>query len=90
MKMIIKIKIENQAAEVVLISGQKKIDREPIVNFNNISEELLPAIDRILKRNKITLANIKKIDSEIDLPESYTAARIVEATIKGLNLRIKK
>lgn len=90
MKQIVRIKIEKQAAEVLLISDGKVFDREPIANFNNISEELLPAIDRILKRNKITLANIKKIDSEIDLPESYTAARIVEATIKGLNLRIKK
>lgn len=84
--MKIRIQIENQKAEVFLLSGAKIVDREAIKEFNNISEELLPAVDRILKRNNLSLADIKKIDSKIDLPESYTASRIVEAAVKGLQI----
>lgn len=86
--MKIRIQIKNQKAEALLLSGAKVVDQEAIREFNNISEELLPAVDRILKRNKITLADIQKIDSVSDLPESYTASRIVEAVVEGLALGI--
>jgi tRNA A37 threonylcarbamoyladenosine modification protein TsaB len=83
--MKIRIKIKNQTAEVLLFAGRKIIDRELLADFGRLSEELLPAVDRLLKRHKITLRDIQKIDSAIDLPESYTATRIVKAVVKGLS-----
>jgi tRNA A37 threonylcarbamoyladenosine modification protein TsaB len=85
--MQIRIKIEKQSAIVLLFSGRKIIDQETVADFNKLSEKLLPAIDDLLRRNMVTLDNIKKIDSEIDLPESYTAARIVKAVVKGLEVK---
>jgi tRNA A37 threonylcarbamoyladenosine modification protein TsaB len=45
----------------------------------NISEKLLPNFDALIKKNKLTLDDIEKIEVETDLGDTFTSRRIAEA-----------
>jgi tRNA A37 threonylcarbamoyladenosine modification protein TsaB len=87
MKLI--IQIQNSITSVKLLEGQKVIDQIVLEEINHLSDLLLPKIDQLLQENKLTLADIQKIDSELDIPETFTSSRIVEAVVKGLTLKLK-
>jgi len=87
MKLIIQIK--DNITSVKLLEGKKIIDQLILEEINHLSDLLLPKIDQLLQKNKLTLADIQKIDSELDIPETFTSSRIVEAVVKGLNLKVK-
>lgn len=89
MKKIMKlsIQIKDNITSVKLLEGKRIIDEIILKEINHLSDLLLPKIDELLQKNKLTLQDIKKIDSDLDIPESYTSSRIVEAVIKGLSLK---
>lgn len=84
------IQIKNSITSVKLFEGKKVVDEIILKEINHLSDLLLPKIDELLQKNKLTLKDIKKIDSELDIPESYTSSRIVGAVVKGLSLKVKE
>lgn len=88
MKLIIQIK--NNVTSLKLFEGAKLVDQAMLEEINHLSDLLLPKIDELLRKNKLTLKNIKKIDSDLDIPESFTSSRIVKAVVKGISLGIKQ
>jgi hypothetical protein len=66
-------------------NGGKALDEIIFSEEHNISEKLLPSIDKILKRHKLSAKKIKKIDLETDLGESFTTYRIAKATVDAFN-----
>lgn len=78
--------------KIVLALGQtdySMIDKLEIKTKFGHSEKLLPGIDKLLKRNKITLKEIKAI-GVVRGPGSYTALKIglTVANVLGFSLKI--
>ena len=80
------IRIKNRHISVVLAQGRKNIDEIDFAEDNNLSQNLLPSIDKILSRNKLDLSKIKKARLISDIKEPYTSYRIAKAVVNGLNL----
>lgn len=73
------IEIKNKITKLLLQKNKKTIDEIVFLPEQNISRHLLPFFDEILKRNNLTVEDIKKIEVETDLGDSYTSRRIAEA-----------
>lgn len=87
--MIIKIKIENKTVEVSIFNKKKLIDKIIITEEHRLSEDLLPTIELLLKKNKIKLESISKMFLESDLGENFTTCRIAKAVVNAFNWAIK-
>jgi len=83
------IEIKNKTTKLILKSGQKTIDELVFAPEENISEKLLPKFDALLKKNKLTLDDIKSVEVETDLGDTFTSRRIAEA-MKNTFLWTKK
>jgi len=83
--MRIKIIIKKREVKINLFQAEKLFDEIIFSEANNISEKLLPSIDKILKRHRLSPKEIKRIDLETDLAESYTTYRIAKATADAFN-----
>lgn len=83
--MKITVKIENRQISVVLAEKGKKLDEISFPEDHDLSQKLLPAIDKILLRNKRTMKDTKKARLISDIKEPYTSYRIAKATVNGLN-----
>lgn len=86
--MQIRIKIKNKIVEIILVRGSKIIDTTTFAEEYNLSEKLLPAIDKLLKKNKLTPKDIRKISTVSDTPGSFTTPRIAKAVEKAWNFGI--
>ncbi|HAI74409.1 MAG TPA: hypothetical protein DCS28_02045 [Candidatus Moranbacteria bacterium] len=73
------IEIKNKITKLLLKKDQKTVDEIIFLPEQNISQKLLPFFDEILKKNNLTVEDIKKIEVETDLGDSYTSRRIAEA-----------
>lgn len=88
MKLLIEIK--NKKVDIQLCCGKKILNRSSFAENYNLSEKLLPEIDRLLKKNKLTPRDIKKVVVQTDTPESFTTSRIAQAVGKAWNWAVKK
>ncbi len=86
--MIIIIKIKNRAVELILQKDKRVLDIHKFTDEFRLSEELLPEIDKLLKKNKLEPADIKKITVKSDLDENFTACRIAKAAAKAWNFAV--
>jgi tRNA A37 threonylcarbamoyladenosine modification protein TsaB len=86
--MKIRIKIENKLVKISLVKGNKIIDVATFPEDYNLSEKLLPAIDKLLKKNKLMPQDIKKVITQADTPGSFTTSRIAKAVEKAWNWAI--
>ncbi len=83
------IEIKNKVIKLTLKDGQKALDEVVFGAQENISEKLLPHFDELLKKNKLTLNDIEKMDVDTDLGDTFTSRRIAEA-MKNAFLWTKK
>ncbi|MFA4817662.1 MAG: hypothetical protein WC608_02950 [Parcubacteria group bacterium] len=87
--MQIVIKIENRTVELVLQKSKKVLDTHKFLDEYHLSEELLPEMDRLIKRNKLMPLDIKKITVKSDLGENFTTCRIAKAVANAWNWKSK-
>ena len=83
--MLIEIKIENNLVEISLKDKSKVLDKIGFPEAHNLSEKLLATIDRLIAKNKLRVSDIKKLEFNSDVPNSYTTFRIVSAVKKAFN-----
>lgn len=83
--MEIVIRIENQAVEILLKDNKKIIAKLNFPERHNLSERLLPGIDKLLKDNGLKPKDIKQLQLEAQARESYTTYRIAKAVCNGFN-----
>lgn len=88
MKLIIEIK--NKTVKIILLKNNKVIDNLIFAEDYNLSEKLLPAIDKLLKKNKLAPKDIEKVTVETDTPESFTTSRIAKAVGKAFNFALDR
>jgi tRNA A37 threonylcarbamoyladenosine modification protein TsaB len=87
--MEILIKIENREIKVMLLQGKKEVDSFQIFEERSLSEKLLPEIDKLLKKNKLTFRDIKKMRVQSDQTDSFTTTRIAKAVAKAWNFGLQ-
>ncbi len=83
--MIIQIKIKNRTVELILQKNKQVLDAHKFPNEFHLSEELLPEIGKLLKKNKLKPEDIKKITVKSDLGENFTTCRIAKAVANAWN-----
>jgi tRNA A37 threonylcarbamoyladenosine modification protein TsaB len=86
--MILKILIKNDRVVIQLYNEKQIIDEISFPEAKNMSEKLLPSIDKILRKNNISIKSIKQIYLESQMAESFTSYRIAKATTDSLNYLI--
>lgn len=88
--MIIGIKIEERQVELILKDKKSVLDRIGFKGEYQLSERLLPEIDKLLKRNKLKKEDIKNIKSETTIGKSFTTYRIAKTVEKVFNFANKR
>lgn len=80
------IELNGNQITLIIKKNNKVIDRHSWVGEYSLSEQLLPKIDELLKKNKIFKKDIKKIIPKISKISGVTSARIVQTVTKAWNL----
>jgi tRNA A37 threonylcarbamoyladenosine modification protein TsaB len=84
------IDIKNKIINLNLKKQGKIISKISFPDEHNLMEKLLPAIDRLLKKNKLEIKDIKKAQVFSDQADSYTTARIAKAVAGAINFTLDK
>lgn len=88
--MNIEIKIEKNVVSIFLKNKNNMQDQVVFPEERNLSEKLLPSIDKLLKKNKLKSTDIKKMELQADIDDSYTTYRIAKAVVDSFNWAIKE
>ena len=83
------IKIENRTVELLLLDEKKLVDSFKFTEERQLSEQLLPSIDKMLKKNKLKSEDIAKMTVESDLGDNFTTYRIAKATADAWNWALR-
>jgi len=83
MKIVIVIK--EKTVKVVLFDGKKQKDLMEIVEEYNLSKKLLPGIEKLLKRNKLSKKDVLSVRVESDQGENFTTTRIAKTIAETWN-----
>lgn len=83
--MIIEIKIEERQVELILKDKKNVLDSYKFEEEYQLSEKLLPNIDKLLKKNKLKTSDINKMTVESDIGDNFTTYRIAKAVADAFN-----
>ncbi|MBU2028590.1 hypothetical protein KJ761_01715 [Patescibacteria group bacterium] len=87
-----KILLEIKAGWIRIILKDKKniLDEMSFLEERNLSEKLLPTIDKLLKKNKMQLQDIQDFQVISDLGENYTTFRIAKTVAQSFLFALKE
>jgi len=68
-----------------LLKNKKIIAKESFELKNNLTENLLPMIDKLLKKNKLLIKDISKIQYKSEVEDSFTTNRIIKIAVEAMN-----
>jgi tRNA A37 threonylcarbamoyladenosine modification protein TsaB len=83
--MIIEIQIKDKQIKLILKEKSNILDSLDFPEERQLSEKLLPSIDKLLKKNKLKTVDIDKIEVESDLGENFTTFRIAKTVADTWN-----
>ena len=88
---ILAIDTSSEICSVAILENDKLIDKNELDNGKTHSENLMPLLDELLKRNSLNIKNIEMLACCVG-PGSFTGIRIGVSTIKPiaevLNIKI--
>ncbi len=87
--MQLKIILKGEKLSIQLTDKKKVIDSLEVNGQGNLSKNLLPNIDKLLKKNKIPKKSIEKAIYQSKIPEFYTSGRIAKSVEKSFNFVLK-
>ena len=84
--------VEIKAGWIKIILKDKKniLDELSFLEERNLSEKLLPTIDKLLKKNKLQPQDIKDFQVVSDLGENYTTYRLAETVAQSFLFALKE
>lgn len=87
-----KILLEIKAGWIKIILKNKKniLDEVSFLEERNLSEKLLPTIDKLLKKNKLQPQDIADFQVVSDLGENFTTYRIAKTVAEAFKFAIKE
>lgn len=83
--MNIQITIANKIVTINLLDKKKIIDSVIITEEHRLSEDLLPTIDSLLKKNNLETQDITKMTLQSDMGDNFTTHRIASAVTNAFN-----
>ncbi|HBI34314.1 MAG TPA: hypothetical protein DEA43_01820 [Candidatus Moranbacteria bacterium] len=84
--MILQISLDGNDIKLTLKDGRKIVDELSWNDEYTLSEKLLPNIDELLRKNKISKSKIEKVTTKISKTSGVTSARIVRTIAAAWNL----
>jgi tRNA A37 threonylcarbamoyladenosine modification protein TsaB len=84
--MTLTIDLSKKEIQLVLKRDNKKIASHQWAGLYQLSETLIPEIDKFLKKNKAKLAELKEI-RVVPSKESMVSSRIAKAVALGLKVK---
>ena len=81
------INLDGNNIKLTLKNGSKIVDSLEWVGEYSLSEQLLPKIDELLKKNKIDKKEITKVVPKISKISGVTSSRIVQTVAKAWNIK---
>jgi len=76
--MNILIDIKNGEIRLYLKKKDKIVDELSFCDERNLTEKLLPEIDKLLKRNKLDISDVVNSHVDSDQSDSFTSTRIAK------------
>jgi tRNA A37 threonylcarbamoyladenosine modification protein TsaB len=83
--MEISIKIENKTIKIAILDKKKIVDSFRLLDERDLGERLLPVVDDMLKKNNITIQDIKHVKVKSDQSDSFTTTRLAKTFAKIVN-----
>lgn len=77
------INLDGSNIKLIIKNGRKIIAESAWEGEYSLSEQLLPKIDALLKKNKISKRDIKKVIPKISQTSGVTSSRIVQTVAKA-------
>jgi tRNA A37 threonylcarbamoyladenosine modification protein TsaB len=87
--MTIEIRILNKEITLLLKDKKNIIDSVDFPEERQLSEKLLPAIDKLIKKNKLSAKDINRIKVKSDLGDNFTTCRIAKTVANTWNWAMK-
>lgn len=87
--MILQINLDGNEIKIILKDCKKSIGQSSWVGEYSLSEQLLPKIDELLKKNRISKEDIIKVIPKISKISGVTSLRIVQTVAKAWNVAQK-
>lgn len=84
--MILQISLDVNDIKLTLKNGRKTIGVLAWTDEYTLSEKLLPNIDALLKKCKVSKKDVKKVTTKITKTSGVTSARIVQTVAKAWSL----
>ncbi len=75
-------------AEITIYQDKKKIKKVSWQDKQDLDQKLLRELDKILKRSRIKITDLKEIKYFAEKDNSITARNIGQATIESLNFAL--
>jgi len=79
------IKIWDNVVSLTLVEKRKTLDKIVFPLEHNLTEKLLPEIDKLLQRNKLTPKNVSKAVFKTNIKNSFTSVRIGKVVANSWN-----
>jgi len=84
--MLLQISLDGNDIKLTLKDGRKVVDVLAWNDEYTLSERLLPNIDALLRKNKISKKQIEKVTTKITKTSGVTSIRIVQTVAKAWNV----
>jgi tRNA A37 threonylcarbamoyladenosine modification protein TsaB len=88
--MKILLEIKSGWIKIILQDGKKILDAVSFLEERNLSEKLLPTIDKLLKKNKLQPEDMADFQVVSDLGENYTTFRIAKTVAEAFKFAVKE
>lgn len=84
--MTLKIELDGNDIRLSLKDGRKIVGESAWSDEYSLSEKLLPKIDELLSRHRISKKEIAKVTARISKTSGVTSTRIVQTVVKAWNV----
>lgn len=84
--MLLEIFLDKNDIKLTIKDGRKVVDVLAWNDEYTLSEKLLPNIDTLLRKNKISKKQIEKVTTKITKTSGVTSVRIVQTVAKAWNM----
>jgi tRNA A37 threonylcarbamoyladenosine modification protein TsaB len=87
-----KILLEIKSGRIIIILKDKRsiLEEVSFLEERNLSEKLLPTIDKLLKKNKLQPQDIQDFQVVSDLGENYTTYRLAKTVAEAFKFAVKE
>ena len=79
------ISLDGNNIKLTIKKGKKTVAESAWTGEYSLSEQLLPKIDELIRKNKIDKKEIKKVVPKINKISGVTSSRIVQTVAKAWN-----